>query len=593
MRALERRLRLFFCLSAPEMLLLFGLLCCALRLFGMLEFFRSGVLLHNGPAVWIWVWLVFDSYFAVVLAELMADFFRDPRTALVPFRVTLAGAAAFWAAVLLGRAQPPAVWAWWLGRLVPTGGVFLALLVVIFLAVIHLTHQTPLERELDQAVRWPRRVNHGPHAAAAAKEGLTYIGFEAGAKRPVTMTGEERSQHVHVLGSTGTGKTKRVLLPMVAQDLAAGRGVLFVDAKGSRESFGTFKRLVRQAGREKDFLYFSLTDVARSVRYNPLQNGNASQLKDKIVATIDWSEPYYQRVCEEALQAIFMGLDEQGQRVCLRELSQLLRASLAGPRGWINKKTIGTLFSEINLLIQTPFAALLDTTKPDIDLLDVYRNKKVAYFSLDMQSYGQTAARLGKMITQDVNTLSGVVTSQFRPGERAVLAVYIDEFQSFGTRGFLNALARGRESGLWITLAHQSMGDLLAVDKAYSQQVTDLTNTKIFTRVNDPGTAREFSEIAGMEQRIKNVQQAPISERDRGDLIVNQRGDEVYRINPDELKRLETGQAVFKSGGRSGRLVLPEPVLPREEDFLAGEKINLPVRSPVNSEGKIERRILL
>src|ERR1019366_9382601 len=97
-----------------------------------------------------------------------------------------------------------------------------------------------------------------------------------------------------ILGSTGSGKTRFTLFPMMAQDIAQGRGVVFIDAKGSSENAKTVFQMVKDAGREKDFCYFSLTDLEQSTEYDPLRHGNSSQLKDKIAGSIDRSEPFYQ-----------------------------------------------------------------------------------------------------------------------------------------------------------------------------------------------------------------------------------------------------------------------------------------------------------
>src|SRR5581483_5240560 len=87
------------------------------------------------------------------------------------------------------------------------------------------------------------------------------------------------------------------------------------------------------------------------------------------------------------------------------------------------------------------------------------------------------------------------------------LAVFIDEFQAFGTRGFINALARGRSSGFWITIAHQSLGDLKAVDEAFLQQVFENTNTKVFLRVNDPESAQMFADSVGTKKVVETTSQ--------------------------------------------------------------------------------------
>ncbi len=443
-----------------------------------------------------------------------------------------------------------------------------------------------LQEELEDDVIWPKKVRHAQYLKKASDKSLTYLGFEVTRKEPIFLSPLERNSHIQVIGTTGSGKTLFTLFPLIRQDIEAGRGIIFIDAKGSSENASTIYDMVRHAGREKDFHFFSLTQTSLAGTYNPLQHGNPSQLKDKIAASIEWSEPYYQRICESALQALFMDLEAIGRRVTLLELREILRNPPAQLPNFSviadqNSKDIRTLFSEIDLLVNTPFGALFGEQEADIDLLDGYQKGKILYFGLDTQSYLHTAARVGKMITQDINTLSGIIESSFSASEKRPMAIYIDEFQAFGTRGFINALARGRSSGFWITIAHQSLGDLKAIDEAFAQQVIENTNTKVILRVNDPETAQFFADSVGTIKTIKTTGQILLEGQEPTNIMGSQRVVHEYQIHPGEFKGLDTGQAMFKSGKRSGRICL-HGHFPR-----TGEMAALQVPPPKKSEPQI------
>ena len=436
----------------------------------------------------------------------------------------------------------------------------------------------PIKSGLAKKVRWPERVNHQKHEFKAARRKAIYLGYEVSNKEPVFLKPEERNKHIQIVGSTGSGKTRFTLFPLMRQDINAGRGVIFIDAKGSSENAKVVFKMVQDAGRAEDFLYFSLTDYEHSSTYNPLKHGNPSQLKDKITASIDWSEPFYQRVCENTLQTLFMDVERAGKRLTLADLLRELQNPPTGYDSFFalaekHRAHIQTLESEIGLWVESPFGDLLREEDGGIDLMDVYRNKKIAYFALDTQSFQHTAARIGKMITQDLNTLSGLVESGFREDEKKPLAVFIDEFQAFGTRGFINALARGRSSGFWITIAHQSLGDLKAVDDAFLQQVFENTNTKVFLKVNDPETAQMFSDSVGTTKAVETTSQVLLQGDDPKNIMGSKKIVYEYVIHPSELKNLTTGQAVFKSGGGFGRLSLPGV-------FFATDAVQLPQKRP-------------
>ncbi len=214
---------------------------------------------------------------------------------------------------------------------------------------------------------------------------------------------------------------------MIQQDIMAGRGVVFIDAKGSTANANAIFEMVQKAGREKDFVFFSLTDLEHSCSYNPLQHGNAAQLKDKIVAGMDWTEPYYLRASESALLTLFTEMEQKNKKVTLPELHRILKNSQQSPfKNFAdfaskNEKDISSLFHEINTLVNTPFGELFHEEQGQIDFLDIYQNQKIAYFALDTQSYQSSAMRLGRMITQDLNILSGIIESKIPKSMRNVV----------------------------------------------------------------------------------------------------------------------------------------------------------------------------
>jgi hypothetical protein len=284
-----------------------------------------------------------------------------------------------------------------------------------------------------------------------------------------------------------------------------------------------------------------------------------------------------------------MELDSQKKRVTIQELYRLIQEKpeslqtfreLSGQ----DTKDISNLRNEIGSLVNTHFGKLMSQQRGEIDLLDAYRNQKIVYFALDTQSYADTAASLGRIITQDIKTASGIITSRFHRRDLKSMAVYIDEFQAFGTRSFAGALSQCREAGFGITLAHQSLGDLTTVDPAYAQQVNDNTNTKIFLRVNDPDTAQMFSDMVGTYKRLETTRHVTLKGREPESLMGSQKVSHEYKIHPTEPKNLETGQAVYKSGRRSGRIVLPGHFEPVDEVELP------PIRTlAIDPQGRPER----
>ena len=74
----------------------------------------------------------------------------------------------------------------------------------------------------------------------------------------VSLPDIQRSQHMQVLGMTGTGKTAGVFLPLIYQDAIKKRPVIILDAKGELSSINQLNALLKSIGRSEDLLLFSL-----------------------------------------------------------------------------------------------------------------------------------------------------------------------------------------------------------------------------------------------------------------------------------------------------------------------------------------------
>jgi hypothetical protein len=89
----------------------------------------------------------------------------------------------------------------------------------------------------------------------------------------VALSNEERSRHLYVVGRTGTGKST-MLLNLMRQDLASGRGFALIDPHGDLAT--SICDAVPQI-RYGDIVYFDPLDT-KVVNFNPLSHSNASQI---------------------------------------------------------------------------------------------------------------------------------------------------------------------------------------------------------------------------------------------------------------------------------------------------------------------------
>jgi hypothetical protein len=84
---------------------------------------------------------------------------------------------------------------------------------------------------------------------------------------PLTLSESERRRHVYLAGKTGTGKST-LLLNLMLQDLADGRGVALIDPHGDLAQ--TVADAVSPE-RIADAIYIDPMDATHAVGFNPLQ----------------------------------------------------------------------------------------------------------------------------------------------------------------------------------------------------------------------------------------------------------------------------------------------------------------------------------
>jgi hypothetical protein len=421
----------------------------------------------------------------------------------------------------------------------------------------------PLQRSLDRyksdrpGPELNMKAVHAEAVETAKREGydFTLLGYDYKYKRPAIITDQERLRHVQIIGGTGSGKTSSLILPMMIQDMRRGRAVVFVDAKGDLNTAKTVYKMALNAGREKDFLIFSMGFPEKSNTYNPLALGNATQLKDKIIGSMEFTEPHFKRECEFGLQILFAEMQKHKDKITLNTVSEILMNPPAKYTKFLSfygghKKNISGIQNEIGLIANTEFSYLFEGD--EINLMRAYRDNKIVYFALDTLSEGDTGKRLGHLITGDINTLCGMIQ---KSEIRSEIAIYIDEYGTFGTPPFAITLAQGRSAGFMVTISHQSNADLRQISPEHAEAVKANTNTRIVLKASTQD-AEDFCNETGTYRDIEVTRQVAIAGQINGTEMGSEKVIDVYHINPQELRQLTIGQAGYKTPSRQGLVQL-------------------------------------
>lgn len=399
----------------------------------------------------------------------------------------------------------------------------------------------------------------------------------------VTLQERQLAAHGLIVGASGAGKST-TLLGILTEQIIRGRPVIAIDLKGSP----AFSRRLRSAG----------AAAGRPVRiwtpdgpeaWNPLAVGNATELKDKLIATERFTEPHYQRAAERYVQTALQALHADGRDADLpsvvalmdpRRLSVLARSlqpamadriqdylgsltrdQLSAIRGFgtrlalLSEGTAGPFLSGMPghrsagvLEPLTHGARPGPVLAAPIDLRRALAGEEIVVFSLNSGRYGQLAAQLGTLAIQDLVSATGHRLQGMADGHAPPLAtIAVDEFSAVGSDQVLALLARGREAGVSVLLATQELSDLERAGRGFRDQVLGLTSLKIAHRQDVPASARTFAEMAGSEQVWEETHTIGswlgAGQRSRG----TRRAVSRLVVHPDEIARLPTGEAVMLS----------------------------------------------
>jgi hypothetical protein len=396
--------------------------------------------------------------------------------------------------------------------------------------------------------------------------------------RARTLGDRELSAHGLILGASGSGKTT-ALLTILEEQIRRGVPVVAIDMKGSPAFAARLAEAAAAAGRP-----FRLWTPDGPSGWNPLQHGNATEGKDKLVSTERFTEPHYQRAAEryvqtllEVLQHVHPGwpptLDEVVRFMNPKRLTPLLRRvpqelaervqDYRSELGADQLSAIRGLQTRLALITESHAGRyLMPQGRAGINLRAALDGPDVVLFSLNSNRYGKAAAQLGTLVVQDLICATGLrLDAHTGPGDPKLAMVAIDEFSGIGSEHVVSLVARGREAGIAVLVATQEMADLERAGRGVRDQVIGSTAFKLVLRQEVPESARVVAEIIGTEKAWDETR--PVG----GILFPGSPGRGARRqidrfiIDPNTVKSLQTGEAVLisKLSGRQAEVIRVTP----------------------------------
>lgn len=309
------------------------------------------------------------------------------------------------------------------------------------------------------------------------------------ADRPVAIGPTDRARHMVILGATGVGKST-LMANMIAQDVAAGRGVILIDPHG--DLYGQVRdALPREA--EKRAILADAGDFADPFGLNLLEiSSEPAAVQRNFIANqlVGVFQSVLYRGVPEAFgpmfgayfrNALFLLMEAEGKNASLADFDRVFaepayRRSLlercADPQVVRFWKDIATkaggeaaleniapyICSKLTQFTGNPLLRpIITAPRTTLDLPGAMDRGDTVLINLAKGLIGEhDAALLGGLIT--IRIFCAAMARSTRPAEcRRPVRVYLDEFASYATGTLTQMLAECRKFGLELVLAGQSL----------------------------------------------------------------------------------------------------------------------------------------
>jgi hypothetical protein len=320
---------------------------------------------------------------------------------------------------------------------------------------------------------------------------------------PVFLTADQRVRHVHIIGSSGTGKSS-LLLNLIRQDIDNGDGVAVLDPHGDLiDQILT----VIPADRIDDVVLVNPSDVEFPIGFNILQAHSEEEknlLASDLVSVFRRLSTSWGDQMDTVLQNAILVFLESSRGGTLADLRRFLleppfRAeflqSVHDPEliyYWQKVfpqlgggKSIGSVLTRLqDFFSRKPLRNMVSQRENKLDFADIMDSGKIFLAKLSEGLCGaENSYLLGTLLVSKFQQLAMARQAQ-QVAVRRNFWLYVDEFDHFISPSMAEILKGARKYRLGLTLAHQELHQLQSEPKVASAVMTQPC-TRIVFRVGD------------------------------------------------------------------------------------------------------------
>ncbi len=394
--------------------------------------------------------------------------------------------------------------------------------------------------------------------------------------KPYRLTERNLGYHIEMVAPSGAGKTNQ-LKGLIADRIRKGHGLIFLDYKAEFEMISWVFRAAKSVNRENEVRLLSLSDRELSVPYNPIKDGDATDIQSALMNSMTWSEQYYRAIASTTLMTvikplcifrdhtkeyfhighIYELLDQPG---LLRAFADRLRALNLENTGNIierlevlasrldkpaEREKITGLMANLDQLLSSSAGELIsqDVTHGSYGILEAVLEGRITVMLMNSLKLKESARVVGKTIIQDLIRYVGTHYANIEQRKVRPITVIIDEFASCAIPEFIEFMDRARGAGIGIVIAHQARADLREVSPEFQSRIETNSNTTIVSGVKDPVDAEYYAGMLGTRTVVKKTSQKKegiLGEESTG--MKSTREAEEFILHPNKLKSLNQGE---------------------------------------------------
>ncbi len=298
-----------------------------------------------------------------------------------------------------------------------------------------------------------------------------------GIKKRFGIQKKDRRYHMYAIGKTGMGKST-LLLNLVQQDMKNGEGFALLDPHGDLAE-KVFALLPED--RKKDFVYLDVARRDNPITFNPLEITDPTKATFVVSSLMSvfkkiWGDCWGPRMeyilrnglatLSEFPKATLVDLqrlfnDKEYRKFILRHVQDKQvktfwekEFNAFTPR--MQQEALSPIQNKIGQFLNNPLVKnIVSGRQSSFDLRELMDSGKILLVNLSKGKIGEDATSLlGALLVTKI-ALAALSRQDIPEDQRKDFYLYVDEFQSFTTTGFIDILSEARKYRLNLFLTNQ------------------------------------------------------------------------------------------------------------------------------------------